>query len=338
MSSASTIPYQLRPHKAIERNLFISILKKLDRSSKIDLHEYRYVGFGAPFLEDFKLLHLEFGIVDMDCIEYNYFAFSRQKFNNPYYFVNLHNTSSTEYITEIGFNQKKNQIIWWDFAEPAEFRQQLLDIELTAERVWNLDILKFTFNAQTSSFISSHNLKFESVELNKIIRFLKDDPTYQLYLPDKVTSKDIIDDFSALLRAMAMRAVKRGLSKRTIKVDFNHISSFRYADRQVMTTMTGMICETDEFKKILKESGLEKWEFYQTESLKELIIANEISVPAMTVIERIEIDKKIPSSDFIKLAKELKFFYGENDEENLNLLKGYCKYYKYLPYYSKVTY
>jgi hypothetical protein len=85
-----TIPYQLRHHKAIDRSLFVNLLRKLDRYININVSEYRYVGFGAPFLEDFKSMHVEFGITKMDCIEYNQNAYSRQEFNNPYSFVKLH--------------------------------------------------------------------------------------------------------------------------------------------------------------------------------------------------------------------------------------------------------
>jgi hypothetical protein len=87
--SGATIPYQLRPFKAIERNLFIELLRSLESSPDISLIDYRYVGFGAPFLEDFKQLHLALRISDMDCIESNDFAQTRQLFNNPYNFIRL---------------------------------------------------------------------------------------------------------------------------------------------------------------------------------------------------------------------------------------------------------
>jgi len=337
--TGATIPYQLRPHKAIERNLFISLLKILDTSSNINLKKYRYVGFGAAFLEDFKLLHLECGISNMDCIEIDFFAYSRQCFNNPYHFIKIYNISSTDYITGVEFKYDMSQIIWLDFAAPKDLRQQLLDIELLVEKVNDLDILKFTFNCQISSFVKSNKIRCNDLDYDKIIAFLKGDPTYQVYLPDKITTKDVMDNFSGLIRAMAIRAINRGLSKGNKYLNYNHISSFSYADGQHMTTLTGIITKEEGFNKILSESKLEEWEFYSKPSKNsEIILAHEISVPAMTVSERMEIDKKIHYLDVQALSKSLDFLYGTDADEHLQLIEGYHRYYKYLPYYSKVIY
>lgn len=337
--TGATIPYQLRPHKAIERNLFVSILRKLDRCSLIDVNTYRYVGFGAAFLEDFKVLHTEFGISDMDCIEYDFFAYTRQDFNNPFEFIKLHNISSTKYITGVEFKNNKNQIIWLDYASPKEFRQQLLDIELLTEKITDLDILKFTFNSHINSFCQSLNIQGKIPNFNRILEILKEDATYNIYLPDKIDAKDLMDNFSGVIRAMANRAVKRGLVKGNKSLEFNHIASFSYADGQSMTTITGIVTKKEQIEMVLDQSGLNQWEFYQRENKNsELIAANEITVPAMTVSERIIIDKQIKTLDAFRLAKSLNFLYGTSEEEHVELINGYHKYYKYLPYYSKVTY
>jgi hypothetical protein len=153
-----------------------------------------------------------------------------------------------------------------------------------------------------------------------------------------VTENDVAEDFSMILRAMAVRAVNRGLAKAETSFTFNHISSFTYEDGQRMTTMIGIVCERDKFKGVLKESGLKKWEFYQPETSVEFIKAHRIEVPVMTIMERVKIDKYIPVSNAEILSSKLRFAYGRNPSENRRLLEGYCKYYKYLPYYSKVTY
>ena len=343
--TGATIPYQLRPHKAIERNLFIKILKLLDASSIVDIKEYRYVGFGAAFLEDFKLLHLEVNIVDMECIETDFCAYSRQEFNKPFSFLKIHNLKSTEYIST-DYKQDKNQIIWLDYATPKELKQQLIDIELLTEKVNSLDILKFTFNAELRSLPISTSAKKKNkddgmVDYSQVLNGLSEDSTFQLYIPDNIKIRDLtsIEGISSIIRAMAVRAINRGLSKAGSNMNFYHIASFSYADGQEMTTMTGIVATETEFEQILEESKLLSWEFYQGGPVVgEFINASEISVPAMTVSERIEIDRKFPISDAESLAKSISFFYGTTDDENLQLLDGYRKFYKYLPYYTKVMY
>lgn len=336
--SGATIPYQLRPHKAIERNLFVSMLKRLDRVYGIDLEKYRYVGFGAAFLEDFKALHSEFNIKDMDCVELDEYAFSRQKFNNPYHFINLFNRSSTDYINSTDFKQDLNQIVWWDYAAPKHLRQSLNDIELTAQKVSHLDVLKFTFNAEISSFLNTHfRLHNKVANYGEILKFLETDPTFKKYLPDTIKPKDIQNDFSEIIRSMALRAVRRGLASGNNALEFHHVCSFKYADGALMTTVTGIICEKNEYEQVMEESGLLHWDFYAPDTENELIRASMIQVPVMTVSERSEIDKRMHKSSPSQLAKGLQFKYGSGEEEeHKQLIEGYCKYYRYLPYYSKV--
>ncbi|WP_430402801.1 O-methyltransferase [Fluviicola sp.] len=340
--TGATIPYQLRPLKAIERNLFTELLKRLDSSSDINLNEYRYVGFGAAFLEDFKQLHLALHIIEMDCIEMDAFAFTRQKFNNPYSFINLYNESSTTYINEY-FKSDKGQIIWLDYASPRHLAQQLLDIEMMCSKVAPLDIIKFTFNSEIKSFISSHGVKKENkrwcypTDTSVILEYLKANEGLNKYLPE-VTHPQIVN-FDQLIRAMCVRAIKRGLSVLNKNLTFLHLAAFTYADGQEMTTITGIICNEGEESKILSDTKLENWQFYTSSNEgNEFIEAMEISAPAMTASERIVIDRLLSDTNEKDVASKLEFKYGIDEDEHRILIDGYRKFYRYLPYYSKIIY
>ena len=65
--SGGTVPYHLRQNKAIDRSLFIDLLARLNRCR--DISDYTYIGFGGPFLEDFKSVHSFTGISKMISIE-----------------------------------------------------------------------------------------------------------------------------------------------------------------------------------------------------------------------------------------------------------------------------
>ena len=67
MSTGSSLPYRLRPNKAVDRELFLSLLMRL--APKFALERYHYVGLGGPFLEDFRMIHGRLGIAKMTCIE-----------------------------------------------------------------------------------------------------------------------------------------------------------------------------------------------------------------------------------------------------------------------------
>jgi hypothetical protein len=341
--SGATIPYQLRPRKAIERNIFVDLLKKIGAYGKIDFQKYRYVGFGAAYLEDFKHMHIELGIVLMDCIEMGKNAYTRQIFNNPYYFVDSYNVTSTDYINQ-DFKFDKNQIIWLDYTAPKMLRQQLTDIEMLCAKLSSLDIVKFTFNSKLSSFISSHHVKngkghtCNEFEYKTIFHFIKNDETFKKYLPEGIKVPDI-SNFDSVIRAMALRAVNRGLSLGGKDLKFHHIAAFSYADGQEMTTLTGILCSDSEFSELFDQCKLHDWPFYNNQvSGSEMIVAIEIAVPDMTISERMEIDKKIPAPNIDTIAKELAFYYGENMNEHIHLIKGYHAFYRYLPHFSKVIY
>ena len=65
--SGERVPYHLRPNKFVERALFVELLSHINAVHPIA--DYVYVGFGGPYLEDFKILHQHFGIKNMLSLE-----------------------------------------------------------------------------------------------------------------------------------------------------------------------------------------------------------------------------------------------------------------------------
>lgn len=336
----STIPYHLRPNKAIERNIFIELLTRMEWARSINYSKYRYVSFGAAYLEDFKVIHSALEIDDMHCIEMDKHAYSRQRFNNPYRFLELHNETSTNYFSSGGFLPNKSHIIWLDYTSAGQFRQQLEDIYIASRKLSNLDILKFTFNAEYYFFKKSHykdgrNLK--AARPKDIVSYLENDNTYQKYLPNDVNPDNIEPRFADIRRAMGIRAVDRGLAEVGSNLKFYPLAAFTYADGQTMTTLTGILIDTNNAEHIFSETQIRDWKFYQ-EHKSELVTAFEINVPNMTVPERMAIDKYLPAKDLAKISKELAFYYGIDEDEHRNHLESYIRYYKHLPHFAKVIY
>ncbi len=336
INNAATIPYQLRHHKAIERNIFIDLLKILNSYPDISLSECKYVGFGAAFLEDFKLMHLEFGITKMDSIECDLHAFSRQTFNNPYNFIRSIQCDSKNYLSEY-YDSENRMIIWFDYASSNELRDQLMELEELGSKLLPFDIIKFTLNAQIGNYINKFKIKETGVKTHQeLIKCFNKDATFQNYIPPQLEVAHM-KNFDAVIRNMAIRAINRGLSSAGVKYKFNSISAFTYADGQTMTTLTGIVTEnTEDFERIVENTGLQNWPFL-IRANDDFILADKIAVPSMTITERFEIDKIIhhsPEEIYLKTP----FKYGRDEKEHETLIGGYCKFYKYLPFYGKVIY
>ena len=62
-ASYRKIDYRVRPAKAVERKMFVEILRKLSEFGRLE--GYRYVGLGSLYFSDFKLFHRVLGFDSM---------------------------------------------------------------------------------------------------------------------------------------------------------------------------------------------------------------------------------------------------------------------------------
>ncbi|MFP5229899.1 MAG: O-methyltransferase [Acidobacteriota bacterium] len=136
MSSGATIPYHLRQNKAIDRNLFVDLLARIGRYRNIS--DYNFVGFGGPFLEDFKQLHASLRIERMVSLERSEIVAARQRFNQPHSGVVTLKKTSGEYLNENDFEEPT--IVWFDYTSPAELAIQLSEVELLVRKLYPGDI------------------------------------------------------------------------------------------------------------------------------------------------------------------------------------------------------
>ena len=147
MSAASSLPYQLRPNKAVDRELFLSLLARLSGSLKLE--DYTYVGLGGPFLEDFRLVHSRLGIASMVCVEALESVHKRQKFNQPIPTVLCEHATLEEYIDATEF--EKPAIIWFDYTDPKAVTKQIARFAETITSIPVNSVLRITLNAAPDS-------------------------------------------------------------------------------------------------------------------------------------------------------------------------------------------
>src|SRR5688572_9623398 len=96
MSTGGFVPYHMRPNKAVDRQLFVELLAKVNRFRPI--RSYTYIGFGGSFLEDFKLIHTSFGSRKMISIEEDLNVLNRQKFNVPLRCITRRHQTSGDFV------------------------------------------------------------------------------------------------------------------------------------------------------------------------------------------------------------------------------------------------
>ena len=147
MSAASSLPYHLRPNKAVDRELFLSLLSRLSGSLRIENH--RYIGLGGPFLEDFRLIHSRLGLSDLICVEAEDAVHRRQKFNKPAPCVTCEPGTLENFLDAHDFD--KPVIVWFDYTSPKTLTDQIERFAASALSVPLDSVLRITMNADPKS-------------------------------------------------------------------------------------------------------------------------------------------------------------------------------------------
>ncbi|EKN5020791.1 O-methyltransferase [Yersinia enterocolitica] len=332
MSSGGSIPYHLRPNKAVDRNLFIDMLYRINNFSNIS--EYTYISFGGPFLEDFKQVHNSLKIEKMLSIELVDNVHKRQAFNMPLSCVDIGTSTekSSEFLQRHEFQDLT--IIWLDFVSPSELTQQLDELSFLISKLNHKDIFKITVNAHVETLGKSS----DPAEAN-------DPRPYRLtsirtkiedrFLPDTLSIEDVsTKNYPKTLLASIHRAIKIGLSGRP-DITVQPLSSFVYSDGMTMLTASGIVLNNnqDTIDQFFINSRLENWKFMN----KEWSEPKSINIPSMSIKERMIIEAMLPNTDADKIRDKLGFFIGDKESESKRLMNNFIEYYKVMPWYSKVV-
>ncbi|MDH4868943.1 O-methyltransferase [Alcaligenes nematophilus] len=332
--SGNTIAYHLRENKSIERNLFIDLLRRVGIYKNIS--DYQYIGFGGPFLEDFKLIHHALRINDMHSIERDENTHKRQKFNKPTSFINLHNCESDFFFNEI-LNTEKNSIVWLDYTAPRELPSQISELLSVASQLGELDILKITVNANPATLGGTldptNHAKLQQDRLATLRSRLGD------YMIDAVQENDLVSQKYPFALQKIIRHALAPLSTRKHSLTFKPLASFKYKDGgHTMLTITGVMINHNRNKinDFFKKTRFKHWKFSNTDWAEPL----EISVPTLSIKERLHIEQALPLPKLTRkpaerLQKHLGFWPCSQTEKDQ--LENYANFYRLFPYFSKVN-
>lgn len=331
--SGGTIPYHLRQNKAVDRNLFIEVLSRAGRI--VSIPNYVYIGFGGPFLEDFKAIHAALHIKDMISIEMDKKVLERQNFNKPLKCIECKEAKSDEFIKDYSFD--KRTIIWLDYTSAAQLGAQLNDVNFLMSKLGDWDFLKVTLNANASALVDGRGLGGE-----ELFKKRKAELKHRAgqYLPadiEDIKDFDILSNngYPKVLSRMLENAIKSGTSGRR-RSYFQPLTSFVYADGQKMLTLTGVILPDDDETKneFFLKTKLKDWELSTTD----WGLPKPISVPPLSIKERIRIEELLPDSTADQIQAALGFLIEEDEDASLSGIENFIQYYKQFPYYSRIAF
>ncbi|NEQ66392.1 MAG: hypothetical protein F6K21_12985 [Symploca sp. SIO2D2] len=327
--SGASIPYQLRPNKAIDRYALLELLSKIDRYKSCDIFQYQYVGFGGHSLEDFKYIHSRFGICKMISIEEDAEVYKRQQFNQPHNCIDCLHISSEDFINE--FQRTDPTIIWLDYTKPSELRKQIEELQATISRLDPLDIVKITVNSNPASYVPS-NTRMTSFELKNAriekLRTMLGELFPAAEVTEEMMTKKKFPQALCLIVKYAANLAMLGQSD----IYFQPLTAFSYADVQQMLTVTGILLEHNQTQQFFNESNIDKWEISNIDWQE----PRRINIPDLTIKERLYIDSLLPNSQAKAIQDKLDFLFDSKESVSLEMLENYILFYRQSPYFSRI--
>ena len=322
--SGSTLPYRLRPNKAVDRELFLSLLVRLQAALQLDGH--LYVGLGGSFLEDFRLIHARTGISRMYCIEEEEAVHLRQLFNQPTPFIECVHSSLEDYLAETEFVEPV--VLWLDYTDPKGWQSQIDSFCTQVLTVPPGSIIRLTLNANPGSLgepdigetvpLPLKGSKKPTLQAWRLARFRR-------RIPDGVSTAITPDDMThqrfggALLRSVNLamqRDLESARDRRVIWALCTH-----YSDGQAMVTATAIVADSDDRD---LATLVAEWPFASAPD-EPLVI----DLPALSTLERLTLERSADPRN--ALGYEL-----QGARLNEDPFDAFSRFYRVFPHFARV--
>lgn len=314
MSSGSSVPYKLRPNKAVDRELFVSLLTRL--APALGLEGHHYVGLGGPFLEDFRLVHARLGIDRMTSVEVEEEVHKRQLFNRPTASVECVHESLEEFLDAQDFDRPA--IIWFDYTAPKPV-EQIGRFARTVGEVPLKSVLRVTLNAQPSALGEPKPmLSGEALWAWRLEKFK--DRLGALCPSDLMPEGMEKRTYGpSILRALFLAVEKEVLSHTGRRVVW--ALSTHYADGQPMVTATLVVCGAND---MIVEPLVKGWRFYSPPDQP-----LRIDLPALSTLERLTMEANAD-------AREMLGFDLPESGLGEDPFEVFKRFYRIYPHFSRV--
>jgi hypothetical protein len=312
-----TPAYNLRVGKAADRLLLRDLLART--ASLLDLADYRYVGLGGPFLEDFRLIHDAFPMMKLSSVERKEHVWRRQKFHRPSRYLELHHCGIDHYFANL-HDDSERVVLWLDY---TGLNHNLL------KEVWGViprlsagSILRVTLRAEGA----------EETGLEERKKWAQE--TFGSYLPDDFTTDELdTPEFPKVL----LRAVRKMIENATANlpdIDFQLVNAVYYDDGTQMMTITGLLADSEQRREMRRV--LQNWEFKNFNWTKPFSLA----LPALSLKERFTLEPLLPSRRGTGKALYQKLGYSIEDSktESLTALDNYRRLSEAYPRFARIAF
>ena len=332
--SADSIPYHLRSHKTVDRRLFVDFLSRFERWKEVS--DYIYASMGAYALEDHKLAHRVLGLTKLISFDKDQTIVARQNFNRPVSSCKCLVKTSGQFVADIenvisdcGFQNYSGIIVWLDYTNPKKIGEQIREFQSLLDKLAPGDVVRVTVNAHPlHSLDEDKNPDTEKEQkdaknkrlLDRLKNLISD------YLPPDTAVDDMAYDRLPLRLSQSFASAALKAFPPSGNVKFCPLSIVRYADSTQMLSITGAIVEKSNEVKMKSALSMHNWALYS----KDWTDIHQLVVPALTLRERLFLEREVGTKTESELLEDLNFFSGSS--VNLSaFIHSYKKYYRFYP-------
>ena len=332
--SGATLPYRLRPHKAVDRRLFLELLNRYERWRSLEDHAY--VSMAAFAMEDQRLVHRLLGIERLVAFDMDKDVVGRQLFNRPTSGTKCVSSTATSMVKDIelsvqaaGILDAEGYIVWLDYTDPKQIGTQVADFHKLLTQLGTNDIVRVTVNANYDWWAGkSYPSNPVPIDVRQARAFNKLTKELKTYLPTTIKADDLGEEGIAVALAQTFgRAAGAAIKGRRI---FEPLSIVRYADGQQMLTITGTVVELAERAALRAKLGLGTWPFASTNWSD----VKYLAVPDLTARERLYLERNAHVGA-AGLSAALQFDF-EAAAEMPGFIDNFRRYYRHYPAFTAV--
>jgi hypothetical protein len=325
--NGAEIPYQLRPSKFIDRQMFVELLSRLIQVRGPE--NYIYISMGGRHLVDHYAVYRDLGIKAQFSFDSDKNAVARQIFNRPTDATlcgTMHSSALPSELDKIAakFPARRNVIVWLDYTN-TDRKLQLQEAEQTLIRLKHGDIFRITMNAnvrhlkQGPAGGSADKDSFRADYLRDQIEDM---------MPTTITAIGDNDFPLVLLKCVELTTQKA--KGQVPHLDFLPVLTTSYADGQRMLTVTCAVRDSSQHESF-PNSHFRRWQFAST-SWDHI---HDISVPVLSAKERFRLDSNLNKSAK-KMLKALKFMPADDELSSLAAVSNYKKFQRFYPAFRHV--
>lgn len=289
----SVVNYSLRPAKNIERKMMAEAFARL--YPLCPLSDFRYIGMGSEFFNDFVLFHETLGVEDMLSIECN--RPERCSFNRPFGCIDIRPDSVSKVLPTLSWT--KRTIMWLDYNSKLD-DAILKDARLAISQACSGTLLIWTVNANPwgdePEETSGARIKMSDAPARRLAKLR--DLVGSTRVRSELTGVELAGwglakEFHAILTDEIRIALNDRNASSLVSnlVKFHQCFHFRYADRQRMLTVGGILLNNADCKSLGQNP------FAGLRFIRDGVTALEIKPPILTSREVRHLNDLLPRAD-----------------------------------------